>query len=261
MELLLYGVIGCLAGFLAGLLGVGGGLVIVPALFAIYLTFDFPSAHLMHVALGTSLTSIIFTSLSSVWAHHREKAVFWDAVKQLTPGILLGAFVGAWVAKFLPTQPLQWIFAAFECFVATQMLLNIKPNPQRELPGRAGMFGVGNVIGGVSSVVGIGGGTLTVPFLVWCNVAIKKSIATSAACGLPIAIAGGFGYLMAGYSVEQLPDNTIGFIHLPSLLGIVSASVLVAPLGAKAAHLLPANRLKQIFACLLYIIAIYMFFA
>lgn len=260
MEFLLYALTGVIAGFLAGLLGVGGGLVIVPALFAIYAALGYENSHLMHIALGTSLATIIFTSISSVWAHHQRGAVLWDAIIRLSPGIVIGAWIGALIAKYLPSENLQWIFGIFELYVATQMMLGIKPAPHRSLPSNTGMFAVGGGIGAVSSIVGIGGGTLTVPFLSWCNIVMQKAVATSAACGLPIAVAGAVGYVVAGWGAEGLPEHNIGYVHLPSMFGVAVASVLLAPLGAKLAHQLPAQALKRVFAVVLYFIAGYMLF-
>lgn len=258
MEFLLYALTGVIAGFLAGLLGVGGGLVIVPALFAIYMGLGYESNHLMHIALGTSLATIIFTSLSSVWAHHKRGAVLWSAVIRLSPGIVIGAWLGALIAKYLPSDNLRWIFGIFELYVATQMLFSLKPSAHRSLPGNAGMFVAGGGIGVVSSIVGIGGGTLTVPFLIWCNTVMQKAVATSAACGLPIAFAGAMGFVVAGWGIEGLPTQSLGYVHLPSMLGVAVSSVLIAPLGAKLAHQLPAKTLKRIFAVVLYLIAGYM---
>ncbi|MCP4407688.1 MAG: sulfite exporter TauE/SafE family protein [Gammaproteobacteria bacterium] len=253
-----YVLFGTLAGFVAGLLGVGGGLIIVPLLAMSFAAQGFVDSVIMHLAVGTSLATIVFTSISSIWAHHRHGAVRWHEFMRLAPGIVTGAWMGAALANILPTTMLSTVFGVFELYVAIQMTLNIKPKPHRRLPEYLGMFGVGNVIGGVSAVVGVGGGTLTVPFLVWCNVSIREAIATSAACGLPIALSGSMGFVISGWSEYNLPVYSLGYLHLPALIGIVAASVVVAPLGAKWAHRLPAHRLKQVFAIVLYILAAYM---
>jgi uncharacterized membrane protein YfcA len=249
---LLYVALGAFAGVLAGLLGVGGGLVIVPVLTFIFTAQHMPEAHILHLALGTSLASIMFTSVSSLRAHHRRGAVEWTVVRRISAGILVGTFAGSWVASQLSTRFLKGFFVVFLYYVATQMLLNIKPKPHRQLPGLAAMSGVGGVIGGVSSLVGIGGGTMTVPFLVWCNVAIQRAIGTSSAVGFPIALAGAAGYLVNGLSAE-LPQYSLGFVYLPALAGISAASMMTAPLGAKLAHTLPIDLLKKIFALLLVV--------
>ncbi len=243
---------------MAGLFGIGGGLIIVPALVAIFSYQGYPGDVIVHLAIGTSLATIIFTSLSSIWAHHKRRAVLWSILPWLATGILAGSFTAGIIADAIPARGLQWFFAFFELYVAIQMTLNLKPNASRQLPGMVGMLGTGSLIGGISSLVGIGGGTLTVPFLVWCNISIHKAIATSAACGLFIAVAGTIGFILGGWAEAALPSYSLGYIHLPSLLGIVSTSVLFAPLGAKLAHHLPVTTLKRTFALVLYLLAFYM---
>ncbi len=244
---------------MAGLFGIGGGLIIVPALVAIFSYLGFDNSITMHLAIGTSLATIIFTSISSIWAHNKKNAVLWSVVKKLALGIMIGATAAGLIADLIPSKGLQWFFAFFEFYVAVQMILNIKPDASRQLPGNTGMLGAGTMIGSVSSFVGIGGGTLTVPFLMWCNISIHKAIATSAACGLPIAVAGTLGFIISGWGDAALPNHSLGYIHLPSLLGIVSTSILFAPLGAKLAHRLPVKPLKRAFAGLLFLLAFYMF--
>jgi len=249
---LLYLGLGAFAGVLAGLLGVGGGLVIVPMLTFIFIAQQMPAEHIIHLALGTSLASIMFTSISSLRAHHLRGAVDWFVVRRITPGILAGTFFGSWVAAQLSTGFLKAFFVVFLYFVAVQMLLDIRPHPHRQLPGRAALFGVGGLIGGVSSLVGIGGGSMSVPFMIWCNIALRNAIGTSAAIGFPIALAGAVGYVVNGLAV-RLPPYTLGFVYLPALLGVSVASVLTAPLGARLAHALPIGGLKKIFALLLIV--------
>ncbi|MEI6827978.1 MAG: sulfite exporter TauE/SafE family protein [Desulfuromonadales bacterium] len=249
---LMYVSLGAFAGILAGLLGVGGGLIIVPVLTFIFTAQHLPDAHILHLALGTSLASIMFTSVSSLRAHHQRGAVDWMVVRRISLGIMVGTFGGSWVAAQLSTRFLKAFFVIFLYYVATQMLLNIKPKPHRQLPGLTALFGVGGVIGGVSSLVGIGGGSLSVPFLTWCNVAIHRAIGTSAAIGFPIAVAGAAGYVVNGLSA-QLPPYSFGFVYLPALAGIATASIVTAPVGAKLAHSLPVDRLKKIFALLLIV--------
>lgn len=249
---LLYLATGIFAGFLAGLLGVGGGLVIVPVLAFIFAAQHFPAEQVMHLALGTSLASIMFTSISSLRAHHAHGAVNWRVVRGITPGIIAGTLGGTVVAAQLSTAFLKMFFVVFLYYVATQMILNIKPKPSRELPGTVGMFGAGGVIGAVSSLVGIGGGTLSVPFMTWCNVRLHQAIGTSAAIGFPIAAAGAAGYMANGWALGTLPAYSLGFVYLPALVGLAVASVLTAPFGARLAHRLPVARLKKFFALLLY---------
>jgi uncharacterized membrane protein YfcA len=252
--IVLYLVAGSVAGFLAGLLGVGGGVVIVPILIFIFTAQNFPVDHMMHIAIGTSLASIMFTAIASLRAHHSHGAVNWSIVKRITPGILTGTLAGTFLVARLPAGLLKGFFIVFVFYVATQLLLNLKPKPTRELPGTVGMSIAGLIIGVVSSFVGIGGGALSVPFMTWSNIKMHRAIGTSAAIGFPIAVAGTVGYVVNGLSVRNLPEWSLGFVHLPSLAGLVVASMLLAPLGARAAHKLPVATLKKIFAAFLYII-------
>lgn len=249
-----YLALGAFAGLLAGLLGVGGGLVIVPILTFLFTAQHLPHDYIVHLALGTSLATIIFTSISSMRAHHGRSAVEWPIVRRIAPGILAGTFAGSWVAARLSTGFLKAFFAAFIYYVALQMILDIKPKPHRQLPGAAGMFGVGGVIGGISSLVGIGGGTMSVPFMLWCNVPFHSAIGTSAAIGFPIALSGAAGYLLNGLMAQGLPQYSLGFLYLPALIGVSVASVMTAPLGARLAHSLPVKPLKRIFALLLVVL-------
>jgi uncharacterized protein len=253
-SLLAYLSVGLIAGFLAGLLGVGGGLVIVPALLYVFALLGLPPEHHQHLALGTSMATIVFTGIASLKAHHARGAVRWPVVKSITPGILLGTFTGAQLAAFVPGLGLQWFFVAFAYLVAAQMLLDFKPKPSRTLPAKGGMTVVGTSIGVVSSWVGIGGGSLSVPFMTLCNVPVKEAIGTSAAIGFPIALAGALGYVVSGWSAS-LPQGALGFVYLPALVGIVLASFPMAKIGAAAAHRLPVPVLKKCFAALLIVLA------
>lgn len=257
-EWLIYLGTGAFAGLLAGLLGVGGGLIIVPVLAISFAAQGIAGEVQMHLAVGTSLASIIFTSLSSVYAHHRRGAVLWPAFRAMTPGIVFGALTGAVIARWLPTLSMRYLFGAFEIFVALQMALSLKPAPHRALPGTLAMSSAGAVIGGLSALVGVGGGTLTVPFLLWCNVTMQRAIATSSACGLPIAAAGAVGFVVNGWDHAQLPPWSSGYLYWPALIGIATASVLFAPLGARLAHNLPTVVLKRFFSLLLLGLAIRM---
>jgi uncharacterized membrane protein YfcA len=257
-EWIAYLGLGLFAGFVAGLLGVGGGLIIVPVLAFIFAAHHFPEAYVIHLALGTSLASIVFTSISSFRAHHAHGAVNWKIWREVTPGIITGTLLGSVLAAHLSTLFLKVFFVVFLFYVGTQMILDIKPKASRELPGLPGMFGAGNVIGAVSSLVGIGGGTLSVPFMTWCNVKLHQAIGTSSAIGFPIAVAGALGYIANGLAVPGLPEHSLGFVYLPALAAIAVASVLTAPLGAKLAHRLPVKKLKKIFAVLLYTLGVRM---
>lgn len=254
-SLILFVVFGALAGILAGLLGIGGGLVIVPILAFTLPPLGTPHEHVMNLALGTSLASIIFTSISSMYAHNRRKAVRWDIFWSITPGILVGTFIGALSTAWMPTNVLKGIFLVFLYYAAGTMLLGGKPKASRQIPAPPGMVGAGGVIGFISSLVGIGGGTLSVPFLSMCNIEMHVAIGTAAAIGLPIALAGTAGNIWGGWNTAGLPDFSLGFVYLPALAGIVCASMLTAPLGAKLAHSMPVAKLKKIFAVLLLVVA------
>lgn len=250
-------VLGAFTGFAAGLLGIGGGMLLVPFLTMLLTSQGFPLGQIVKIAIATSLATILFTSLSSVRAHARRGAVRWDIAKLLVPGIALGSVIGAQIAALLPGPVLAIGFGVFVGAMATRMLARSSPQSGRTLPGTVGMLGMGGTIGVLSALAGAGGGFVTVPFLTRANVRIHEAVATSAACGFPIALAGTFGYVVAGWKLE-LPAGTVGFVYLPALAAIVATSVLTAPLGAKAAHALSVDRLRRLFALLLYALAAYM---
>jgi uncharacterized membrane protein YfcA len=258
MELLTYLITGAAAGLLAGLLGVGGGLVIVPALVWLLAGRGMAGDHLMHLAVGSSLAAIVPTAVSSLLAHRRRGSVHWPAVRGLLPGILAGALGGAWLARQVSSPGLALFFGTFEVLVALQLFFAIRPAAHRDLPGKAGMGLAGLVIGAVSAVLGIGGGTLTTPFLLWNGVGILRAVGASATCGLPIALAGATGFAWSGLTVMAGQAWTTGFIYWPAVAGIVLASVPLAPLGARLAHRLPRHRLQRVFALFLLLIGVRM---
>lgn len=252
----LYLVVGTVAGTLAGLFGIGGGLVIVPVLiFGFQLQKVSPDVA-AHLAVGTSLATIVFTSLSSIRSHHVKKAVRWDLFRPMTVGILGGAALGAWTASLLSGAALQLIIGVFVIVMAIKMLTDANPKPGRDVPGSLGLGMVGSGIGWASAIFGIGGGTLTVPFLSWCNVRMQQAVGTSAACGLPIAVAGALANVATGWQIPALPAYSAGFVYLPALLGITLTSVVFARFGAELAHRLDARLLKRIFAIMLIVIGI-----
>lgn len=250
-----YLAIGLCAGFVAGLLGIGGGALLVPLLAMLFEAQNFPADHVLHLALGTSMAAIIFTAISSARAHDKHGAVLWPVVVRIVPGILLGTVLGTLLAARISTRALAVFFAFFILYVALQMFLNFKPKPSRELPTAPGMIAAGTLIGGLSSLVAIGGGILTVPFLTWCNVKAHEAIGTSAAVGVPIAVGGTIGYIWNGMHASGLPAGSVGFIQLPALVFLVAASVLTAPLGARLAHRLKVDLLKRLFGVLLVLLA------
>ena len=251
--------LGLATGFLAGLLGIGGGMIMVPFISAMLDARGVAPGLAVKMAIATSMATIIFTSISSVRAHHKKGAVRWDIVKRLAPGIVLGAMVASLgVFALLKGALLYFCFAAFVMFSASQMFLDRKPAPSRQIPGTAGMVGAGGVIGFLSGLVGAGGGFVSVPFMTWCNVAIHNAVATSAALGFPIALSNVAGYIVAGQGLLGLPPYSFGYLWLPALVVIASCSVLMAPVGAKAAHALPVKKLKRAFAGVLFVLALYM---
>lgn len=253
--LLSYPLLGVFGGFIAGLFGVGGGLTIVPVLFMIYSAQGFSEAHIMHISLGTAMASIVFTSISSMRAHHGHGAVRWDIVRAMAPGLLLGTFGGSLFAGLIPTRPLVMVFVLLVYYAAVQLMLDFKPKAQRQLPGVGGLFATGGAIGAVSSLVAAGGGFLSVPFMLFCNVSIHNAVGTSSALGFPIAVAGMLGYIVAGWGATNLPSYTFGYLYLPALLGVVALSMLTAPYGAKLAHRLPVKKLKRAFGAFLALLA------
>jgi len=253
--------LGICTGFLAGLLGIGGGMIMVPFLTFMLSQRGVDANLTVKMAIATSMATIIFTSISSVRAHHKRGAVRWDLVKGLAPGIVLGSMIASLgVFAILKGANLAIFFGLFVGFSATQMFLDKKPAPSRQVPGTAGLVAAGSAIGFLSGLVGAGGGFISVPFMAWCNVAIHTAVATSSALGFPIALANVAGYVLSGMSVTGLPDDAIGYIWVPALVVIALCSVFTAPLGAKAAHSLPVKKLKRIFAMILYALAAYMLY-
>jgi hypothetical protein len=251
----LFAVLGCVAGLLAGTLGLGGGVVIVPALLGVFSLLGFDPAVRTQMAVATSLATISVTSLSAIHTHHRAGILRWPLAGRLAFGILVGAFAGAFVADWLPGATLAGLFGGFAMVIAARMALAGRRPPrhhQESLPGDAGLAGAGGLIGLASSLFGIGGGSLTVPFLSGRGVAMREAVAVSSALGFLIAVAGSLGFVVAGWNRTALPEATLGYIHLPALAGIVLTSVPLARVGARLAHRLPAARLKMVFAAVLF---------
>lgn len=252
-------VLGGCTGFLAGLLGIGGGMLIVPFMTLILSARGVESALAVKMAIATSMATIMFTSVSSVRAHHRRGAVRWDLVRQIAPGIVVGGLIaGAGVFSVLRGTTLALVFAVFVAFSATQMLRGRQPAASRQMPGPAGSLGAGSLIGFVSGLVGAGGGFISVPFMTWCNVPMHQAVATSAALGFPIALANTVGYVVGAWSMPAPLPGALGWLWLPGLTTIACASVLTAPLGARTAHAMNVAQLKRVFALVLYLLALYM---
>ncbi len=250
--------LGAVVGVAAGLLGVGGGGIMVPVLTALFVKMGFPAEQVVHVALGTSMAAIVPTSFASMRAHHAKGAVLWPVVQRITPGILLGTFAATFIAAYLSSFWLAVFFACFMAYVFIQMWLNIKPQAHREIPGIGGLSIAGLVIGSVSALVAIGGGSLSVPYLMWCNVNIRNAIATSAGIGLPIALAGTVGFVLNGWGQAGLPEHTIGFVYWPAVVLIAAVSFFTTKIGAYLAHSLPVATLKKAFGVLLVVLSLKM---
>ncbi len=252
-----YLVIGAFAGTAAGLLGIGGGLIVVPFLAWTFEMQGFPPEFRMQLAVGTSLATIVVTSVSSVVAHHRRHGVLWPVFARLLPGVMLGALFGAVVADALPGRGLRLFFGVFVLLAAAQIGFSLRPGPHRALPGPWSLASIGGLIGAVSALVGIGGGTMTVPFLVWCQVQVRQAVGTSSAVGLPIAVAGAAGFVITGAS--QINQAwSLGYVYLPAFAGIVTTSVVFAAVGAKLAHRLPTRILRRVFAVFLAVVGLSM---
>jgi uncharacterized membrane protein YfcA len=254
--ILLYLVCGAVAGLWAGLLGLGGGLVVVPLLNYIFQqSAAVPDTLCMRLAVGTSLASILFTAASSSRAHARRGSVLWPWVPPLAPALALGTALGSKLSVALPVFGLKAFFAFFLVAVAVQTLADYYPAYRGSKPGLAVMAGAGLVIGGVSSLVGLGGGTMSVPFLRWSGVDMRRAVGTSAALGWAIALAGSLGYVVNGWGAAGLPAYSLGYVSLPATLGVAATSIFFAPLGARLSHALPVNVLKKIFAGFLVLMA------
>lgn len=259
-TLLIYLMVGAAAGTIAGLFGVGGGLIIVPALVLVFTAQGIAPEILTHMAVATSLATIVITSISSIRTHHLKGAVDWSIFLAMTPGILLGSWLGGVTAHLLPGAWLQLLIGVFALTIATKMwidgLRRELPSDGSRLPGSPALAAGGGVIGWASAIFGIGGGSLTVPFLSHCRVQIQRAVATSAACGLPIAVAGAISFAVQGWGEAQLPGWSSGYIYWPAFFGIVLASTPFARLGANLAHRLSPQLLKNCFAGLLCVIGL-----
>lgn len=256
--ILIFLLLGSFVGFMAGLLGIGGGGILVPILTSIFISHGIPVDNVVHLALGTSMASMVITTFSSFRSHNAKGGVVWKAVRGMVPGIIIGTFSATFLASYLSSLFLGVFFALFMAFVSSQMFLNKKPKPSREVSGNMGLFAAGSGIGAISALVSIGGGSLTVPYLTWQNIEIKKAIGTSAAIGLPITIAGTIGYLVNGWNISSSDNYIFGYVYLPAVILISLTSFITAPYGAQLAHKLPVSILKKIFAVLLVCLSIKM---
>ncbi len=250
-----YALTGALVGFLAGMLGIGGGMLLVPILAAMFTAQGLIPEHNVHLALGTSMASILFTAAAGVREHQRHGVVDWSVARRIVPGMIVGMLVSSAAAGFLPQRALAVAFAVIVYAGATQILLGRKPPATRTLPAAGPLFAVGATIGVVSGLVSAGGAFLSMPFMLFCGVPIRTAIATAAAISIPIGMVGTLGYIGSGWNVPALPAGSLGFVYTPALVALVAASMLTAPFGARAAHRMPVDSLRRIFAGCLFLLA------
>jgi len=248
-----FALIGLLAGYLAGFLGIGGGFIVVPALAFLFLKDPATAPLAMHLAVATSLAVMLVTSLSSLLAHHRKGAIRWSLVRSMVAGLMGGAIVGAVIADLLQGDALVRIFALFAILAGFQLILGRQPNGEKPLPGQPALSITGGGIGFISALLGIGGGAMTVPWLLWHGVNPQRSVATSAACGYPIAIAGSLSFIVLGQG-NVLPDGALGYVHLPAFVGIALTSALAAPIGVATVHRLPPAAIRRVFGLFLLLV-------
>ena len=251
-----YALTGLVAGFLAGYLGIGGGLVLVPALSFLFSQDPAIADIAVQMAVATSLATMLFTSMSSLLSHHKRGAILWKLVRQMIPGLLLGALLGSFIADRIGNVALGNVFGVFAFVVGLQMLFGSRHQRDSSLPGSLAVNGTSLGIGALSSLLGIGGGSMTVPWLLWHGQRVQNAIATAAACGYPIAIAGTLGFVFLGDHDVSTP--TLGYVNLQALVGVSLFSVFGAPLGVAAVHRSSPLLAKRFFALFLLTVAVRM---
>lgn len=252
---LAYLAIGLFVGFLAGMLGIGGGMTMVPMLVFVFTAKSFPPEYLVHMALATSMATIPFTSAASVRAHHQHGGVDWSIVIAMLPGLVAGAALGALAAGMVPGRPLAIFFTAFVLYTGVNMFIEKKRKSTRTLPGRGGLALVGSGIGFLSSFLAAGAAFMTVPYMTWCNVPMRRAIGTAAAIGFPLALASTLGFIYAGSRLPGLPEASLGYVYLPALGLIVATSVFTAPLGARFSQRVPVLQLRRVFGVMMLVLA------
>ena len=259
-DILMLMLCGGISGFLAGLLGIGGGMILVPFMILVFGHLGFNPEVIVHMAIAPGMATILFTTSSAIWAHHKHGSVDWKLVVALSPGMIFGGLVGgSELFEALKTSWLSLFFALFIVYSSIQMLLNKKPKPGRELPGPVGLFGFGTFAGALASLVGAGGAFITVPFMLWCNVKPHNAMASSSGLGFPIAAAATLGYMYGSWGNPNLPAGSLGFVYLPAVACIVAVSIFTAPIGAKMARKLNVGQLKRVFGVMLLFLAAFMF--
>ena len=259
-DILMLMLCGSISGFLAGLLGIGGGMILVPVMILVFNHLGFCQEVIVHMAIATGMATILFTTSSAIWAHHKHGSIDWKLVASLSPGMIFGGLIGgSELFEALKTSWLSLFFAIFIVYTSIQMLLNKKPTAGRSLPGVIGLFSFGAFAGALASLVGAGGAFITVPFMLWCNVKPHTAMATSSGLGLPIALASTLGYMYGSWGNPNLPAGSMGFVYLPAVACIVIVSIFTAPFGAKMARKLDVTQLKRVFGVVLFFLAAFMF--
>ncbi|WP_298135390.1 sulfite exporter TauE/SafE family protein [Acidiferrobacter sp.] len=252
--------LGLVTGLLTGMLGIGGGSVVVPALVYVFAKEHLPAGLAMKLAIGTSLANILFTSLAAISAQQKRRAIDWSVAAPLGAATLVGSLASGYLAGLLPGLVLKEIFGVFLTAVGLQLFADWHPAAHWRLPSYPGLVGVGIGIGAMSALLGIGGGSLTVPFLTACNVDMRRAIAISATLGFPIALFGAMGLALSGQHRAGLPPGALGYIYLPALAGLTTVAMLVVPVGVYLAHNLPVAQLKRVFGVLLIAVGVQMVF-
>ncbi len=259
-DILMLMLCGAISGYLAGLLGIGGGMILVPFMILVFNHLGFNQEVIVHMAIATGMATILFTTTSAIWAHHKHSSIDWKLVASLSPGMVCGGLIGgSELFEALKTSWLSLFFAIFVVYTSIQMLLNKKPKPGRNLPGPVGLFSFGALAGALASLVGAGGAFITVPFMLWCNVKPHTAMASSSGLGFPIAAAATIGYMYGSWGNPNLPTGSMGFVYLPAVACIVLVSIFTAPLGAKMARKLDIAQLKRVFGIMLFFLAAFMF--
>jgi uncharacterized membrane protein YfcA len=252
-----FALIGLLAGYLAGFLGIGGGFIVVPALTFLFLKDPVTAPWAIHMAVATSLSTMLVTSLSSLLAHHRKGAIHWPLVRSMAVGLTAGAILGAAIADYLQGEILIRIFGLFAILAGLQLILGRQSDGEKPLPGQPSASAAGGFIGFISALIGIGGGAMTVPWLLWHGVRPQRAVASSAACGYPIAIAGSLSFVVLGQG-SGLPDAALGYVYLPAFVGIALIGALAAPLGVATVHRLPPGAVRRVFGLFLTLVGTHM---
>ncbi len=259
-DILMLMLCGSISGFLAGLLGIGGGMILVPFIILVFNHLGFNQEVIVHMAIATGMATILFTTSSAIWAHHKHGSIDWRLVASLSPGMIFGGLIGgSELFEALKTSWLSLFFAIFIVYTSIQMLLNKKPTAGRDLPGVIGLFSFGTFAGALASLVGAGGAFITVPFMLWCNVKPHTAMATSSGLGLPVSLAATIGYMYGSWGNPNLPSGSLGFVYLPAVACIVIVSIFTAPFGAKMARKLNVAQLKRVFGIMLFFLAAFMF--